>query len=93
MRVGILQVEILLSDGNSLKDKRSVLKRLKDRIRKDFNASVAEVAYMDKWRRSILGIAVVSNGRQHISAYLDNIVNSIREDRKITIVDYTVEVF
>jgi uncharacterized protein YlxP (DUF503 family) len=92
MRVGILQIEIMLSDGNSLKDKRRVLKRLKDRVHKDFNASVAEVAYMDKWRRSTLGIAVVSNGGKHLSAYLDNIVESIRGDRKVTIVDYATEI-
>ena len=93
MRVGLLQVEIMLSDGNSLKDKRRVLKRLKDRARKDFNASIAEVGHADKWRRSTLGIAVVSNGKKHLSAYLDNIVNSIRADRRITIVDYITEVF
>ncbi|MGB2631069.1 MAG: DUF503 domain-containing protein [Candidatus Omnitrophota bacterium] len=92
MRVGILQVELMLSDGNSLKDKRRVLKRLKDRIKKDFNASIAEVDYMDKWRRSTLGVAVVSNGSKHLSAYLDNIVESIRQDRKVTIVDHMTEI-
>jgi len=92
MRVGILQVELMLSDGNSLKDKRRVLKRLKDRIKKDFNASIAEVDYMDKWRRSTLGVAVVSNGSKHLSAYLDNIVESIRQDRKVTMVDHITEI-
>jgi uncharacterized protein YlxP (DUF503 family) len=92
MKVGLLQVEILLSDGNSLKDKRRVLKRLKDHVRKEFNASVAEVGHTDKWRRSTLGIAVVSNGSKHISAYLDNIMNAIRTDRRITIVDYATEI-
>lgn len=82
----------MLSDGNSLKDKRRVLKRLKDRIKKDFNASIAEVDYMDKWRRSTLGVAVVSNGSKHLSAYLDNIVESIRQDRKVTIVDHMTEI-
>jgi uncharacterized protein YlxP (DUF503 family) len=93
MRVGLLQVEIMLTDGNSLKDKRRVLRRLKDRVRKDFNASIAEVGHMDKWRRSMLGIAVVSNGKEHLSAYLDNIVDSIRTDRRISIVDYATEIF
>ncbi|MGD2279098.1 MAG: DUF503 domain-containing protein [Candidatus Omnitrophota bacterium] len=92
MNVGILQVELLISDGNSLKDKRRVLNRIKDRVKKSFNASIAEIGHMDKWRRAVLGVAVISNGKKNLSAHLDNIMNFIGGDRRVTIIDYTVEV-
>ena len=92
MHIGILQIEIKLSDGNSLKDKRRVLKRLKDRIGNNFNASVVEIGHTDKWRRSMLGIAVISNNRKKLSAYLDNIMSFISTDRKVTVLDYLTEI-
>ena len=91
MNVGILQVELLISDGNSLKDKRRVLNRIKDRVKKNINASIAEIGYMDKWRRALLGVAVISNGRKNLSSHLDNIMNFISGDRKVTVIDYTME--
>jgi uncharacterized protein YlxP (DUF503 family) len=92
MHVGILQIEITLSDGNSLKDKRQVLKRLKDRVSNSFNASIAEVGHADKWRRSVLGIAVVSNNRKSLAAHLDTIVEFIMGDRRVTILDHSIEI-
>jgi uncharacterized protein YlxP (DUF503 family) len=92
MNVGILQIELTLSDGNSLKEKRQVLKGLKDRIKNNFNASIAEIGHLDKWRRSVIGIAVISNGKRDLSSYLDNIVSFIGRDRRITLLDHTVEI-
>jgi uncharacterized protein YlxP (DUF503 family) len=92
MHVGILQIELMLSDGNSLKDKRQVLKRLKDRVGNNFNASIAEVGHMDKWRRSILGIAVISNNKKSLTAHLDHIVEFIMGDRRVTILDHSMEI-
>ena len=91
MNVGILQVELLISDGNSLKDKRRVLNRIKDRVKKNYNASIAEIGHMDKWRRAVLGVAVISNGKKNLSAHLDNIMNFINGDKRVTIIDYTME--
>ena len=60
MVVGIVRVELHLPGSRSLKDKRQVLRSIKERIRERAQASVAEVEYQELWQRAALGIAVVS---------------------------------
>ncbi|MBL8222124.1 MAG: DUF503 domain-containing protein, partial [Bryobacterales bacterium] len=50
--IGVLTLELHLPDSHSLKDKRSVVKGLKDRLRHRFNVSVAEIGGHDTWQRS-----------------------------------------
>jgi len=50
-----------IPESRSLKDKRRVLRSLKDRLRQEFNLSVAEVEDNDLWQRAALGMAVVCN--------------------------------
>ncbi len=59
MTVALLSVELFLPMSQSLKDKRMVLRRLKDRLRA-FNVAVAEVAHQDLWQRA--GLAIVTVG-------------------------------
>ena len=59
MPVVLLTVEFHLPFARSLKDKRMVLRRLKDRL-KPLNVAVAEVAYQDLWQRAGLGIVTVA---------------------------------
>jgi uncharacterized protein len=63
MTVALLSIELYLPMSRSLKDKRMVLRRLKDRVRAG-NVSVAEVAYHDLWQRAGLGIVAVANDDQ-----------------------------
>ena len=60
MTIALLSVELHLSMSQSLKDKRMVLRRLKDRL-KPLNVAVAEVAYQDLWQRAGLGIVTVAS--------------------------------
>lgn len=59
MTVALLSVELFLPMSQSLKDKRMVLRRLKDRI-KAGNVAIAEVAHHDLWQRAGLGIVTVA---------------------------------
>jgi hypothetical protein len=58
MSIGLLSVELFMPMSQSLKDKRMVLRRLKDRLGA-FNVAVAEVAHQDVWQRAGLGIVTV----------------------------------
>ena len=58
MVVGLLSVELHIGGARSLKEKRFVLRGLKDRLRGSFNVSVAEVEFQDLWQRA--GLAVVA---------------------------------
>jgi len=63
--VGVMTWELHLEGCHSLKDKRHVLKSLKDRLRNRFNVSVAETDHNDLWQRAELTVCVVSNARVH----------------------------
>ena len=92
MNIGVLRIDLLVSDSGSLKDKRRVIRRLKDRIKNHFNVSIAEIDNMDKWQKATLAMAAVSNDKRHLSGYLDNIVDFIEKESKITILDHTTEI-
>ena len=59
MIVGILSIEVFLPGCSSLKEKRQIVQSLRTRIQNRFNASVAEVGYLDKWQRAALGVSFV----------------------------------
>jgi len=62
--------ELHLGASQSLKDKRAVLKSLKDRLHQRFNVSVAETAHQDLWQRAEITAAVVSTDRRHAESVL-----------------------
>jgi len=70
MIVGLITWELHLASCQSLKDKRSVLKSLKDRLHQRFNVSVAETAHQDLWQRAELTASVVSTDRRHAESVL-----------------------
>jgi uncharacterized protein len=61
--IGVLTLEIHVEDSHSLKDKRHVVKSLKDRLRDRFNVSVAEIDGLESWQNSVLAAVTVSNDR------------------------------
>jgi uncharacterized protein len=91
MHVGILQVEISIPDAMSLKDKRQVVKSLKDRIAHGHNVSIAEVGALDEHRRSIIGIAMVSNDKRYVEGALSKLVDYVRLDPAAVLQDYQIE--
>ncbi len=73
MFVGIVRIELLLGGAASLKDKRSIVRGLKDRIRQRALAAVAEVDHQDLWQRAALGVAVVSGERRQVDELLQSV--------------------
>lgn len=69
MVVAVLSVELHIPYSQSLKDKRMVLRRVKDRLQK-FNVAVAEVEHQDLWQRAGLGIVAVSTTADHVEREL-----------------------
>jgi uncharacterized protein YlxP (DUF503 family) len=75
----------------SLKDKRQVVKSLKDRIAHGHNVSIAEVGALDEHRRSILGVAMVSNDKRYVEGALSKLVDFIRMVPQANLIDYQIE--
>ena len=93
MVVGILQVDLSIPGADSLKSKRMVLRSLKDRIRREFNVSVAEVADNDQWQSASLAIAVVSNDKRFANQVLSKVVDLIEATHDSVVDDYRLSMF
>ena len=74
MYVGIIQLSVVVAHSHSLKDKRMVVRRIKDRVRERVGVVVNEVGEQDSWQRSELGCAVTSADRQKALSLLDEVV-------------------
>ncbi|MCC6207637.1 MAG: DUF503 domain-containing protein [Gammaproteobacteria bacterium] len=64
--VVLLTFDLMIPFSHSLKDKRRVIKGLKDRVRARFNAAVAEIGYLEEWQRSLIGVALLGNDPGHL---------------------------
>ena len=85
------EIQLHLPESRSLKDKRQVIKSLKERIRGRFNVSVAEVEFTELWQRSTIGIAVVSAAMDHAEEVMSKVVDFIERDGRAQILDVLVE--
>jgi uncharacterized protein len=74
MPVGLLTLELHLPEAHSLKDKRQVLRSLKDRLRRHFNVAVAELDFQDVWQSSLIGVVTLSNAEQHVEESLQMVL-------------------
>ena len=93
MTVGVLRLEFMIPDARTLKDKRRVVKSIKDRLAHLFNISIAEVDALDKCQRAVLGVAMVANEGHFIHSCLDKIVDWVRHQRRVTLLDVSRELF
>jgi uncharacterized protein YlxP (DUF503 family) len=71
--IGVLTLELRLEQSHSLKEKRHVVKSLRDRLHNKFNVSVAEIDYQDLWQRSVLAAVTVSADRVQAERVLQSV--------------------
>jgi uncharacterized protein YlxP (DUF503 family) len=93
MVVGLASIDVHIPGSGSLKGKRHVLKRIKDRVKNRFNVSIAEVDHADLWQRTTLGVAVVSNQKQFANRVLSGVVDFVSKENGVQILDYSIEMF
>ena len=92
MVIGVCNIELHLPSANSLKDKRSVFKSVINRIRREFNVSIAEVDHQDAWRSATLGVVTVSNNAAYAHGLLTGVVNWIERTRlDVDLIDFQIE--
>ncbi len=91
MIVGIAEIDLFIGEAHSLKEKRMVLNRIKDRVKHKFNASIAEVDAQDSWQRAVMGLAVVSTSGRHAESMLTTIINFIERDGRCDITNVVQE--
>ena len=78
MPVGLLTLELGIEHAQSLKDRRQVVRSLKDRLRHGFNVSVAEMDEALVWNRATLGVAAVSSSAAYLAGQLREVEEAAR---------------
>ena len=91
MIIGVLTVDLDIPGAYSLKEKRMVLNRIRDRVRNKFNVSIAEVADQDIWNHGCLAVVTVSNQQQHCNRVLSKVLELIETLPDSDIEDVTME--
>lgn len=91
MVVGTLRLELHLPAADSLKAKRSVVNRVKERVRSRFNASIAEVSNQDLWQRATLGVAVVGEEQGLLDHVLHEILAVVEREDRLAVLDYIIQ--
>jgi len=92
MHVGMGVVRLRLPESSSLKDKRTLLRPLMDRVRRRFNVAVAEVDQLDDLRAAAIGLVCVSNDVRHANSVLSQAVTFIEDSgRDLELLDYQLE--
>jgi uncharacterized protein YlxP (DUF503 family) len=84
--VGVLRLDLVILESNSLKDKRSVLRSLIAGLQHQFQVSVAEVEYQDLWNRAGIGIAAVSSDARVVERLLQQIETRVETNPDLEIV-------
>ena len=92
MPVGLLTLELHIPDAQSLKDKRQVLRSLKDKLRRDFNVAVAELEHHDVWQRSVVGVVSISNEEKHLREVLQKVLEEADRILGSILVNQAVEI-
>lgn len=91
MVIGCCSVKFYLHGNNSLKGKRRVIRSIKDRLKNDFNVSIAEIGYQDVWQSINLGIAAVGVDRPYIDGLMTKVIDAIERMNLAEIVECKTE--
>jgi uncharacterized protein YlxP (DUF503 family) len=88
-----MRIQVSVFDAMTLKDKRRVIKSLKDRISNQYNVSIAEVDHQDSIRTSVLAVAMVANEGRFVDSALSGIVDFVRRIPQLSLIDYNLEMY
>ena len=96
MPIAFLTLELHIEASHSLKDRRQVVRSVKDRLRTSFNVSVAELDAGGLWNRATIGVVSVSHSRDYLDGLMKKVesaVNRVANNHGAEVVDSFVEYF
>ena len=91
MTIGLLQLELRFTQTNSLKDKRSILRRIKSQVRKSYNVSIAEIDHQDRWGGARIGVTCISSESKIVHQTLRKVENAFASQFGIQVIDRRME--
>ena len=90
MNIGLLTLEVVIPYAQSLKDKRQVIRSLRERLKK-FNVSIAECGHQDLWQRSTLGIVAISSDHALLEKTLHSVTDEAEKILNGNLGNYEIE--
>jgi hypothetical protein len=92
MYIGVLQFSMEIPYSSSLKDKRSVVKSIKDKLRRNYNLSIAEVDDHESWNFATMGAVMAGTDVAYLNGAMDKVVDTLEEWRDATLSDHQIEI-
>ena len=89
--IGLLTIELYFPESHSLKEKRMVVKAIKDRLRARFNAAVAEIGYQDLWQRALLAAVSISAERRVLESLLEAMARDVERRHPPELIQVAIE--
>lgn len=93
MPVGVLTLEIQIPYSHSLKEKRAVLLKVRDRLRGRFNVAFAELDHQGVWQRATLGIVSISDSQKYLEAMFQQVLAETENILGEDVADHHLEFF
>jgi uncharacterized protein YlxP (DUF503 family) len=93
MLVGVLRLELTVHDAFSLKEKRSVVRRVIDKVRNRFKVAVGEVEDQDILTSAVIGVALVGSDRRVLNSVIDRIVAFVDQEGSAELTTYEFDIF
>ncbi|MBN2281917.1 MAG: DUF503 domain-containing protein [Candidatus Marinimicrobia bacterium] len=91
MTIGLLQMEIMLPNSKSLKDKRSVIKHIFHRVRKKYNVAISELEQNDSVGKALIGVTTLSNKADHCHQILTQVEQFVSTEFGVVLVYRNME--
>jgi uncharacterized protein YlxP (DUF503 family) len=93
MLVGVLRLELTIHDAFSLKEKRSAVRRVIDKVRNRFKVAVGEVEDQDILTSAVIGVALVGSDRRVLNSVIDRIVGFVDQEGSAELTTYEFDIF
>jgi uncharacterized protein YlxP (DUF503 family) len=93
MPVGVLTLEIQIPYAHSLKEKRAVLRKIRDRLRARFNVAVAELDHQDVWQRATMGVVSISDSQKLLESVFRQVLAEAENVLGDDVADHVLEFF
>lgn len=90
MVIGYLKVEIMIPEARSLKEKRMIIKSIKDQARARFNISIAQLDSHNRWQHAIIGIAAIGNDCSSLNKMMSNFLKWLEMQKSIYIIKHNL---
>lgn len=90
--VGRCELDLHVENCHSLKEKRRVVKSLKDKLRNNYNVAVCEFGDLSLWQRAQLGIVLCSNDKSVVDSRMKTVIDFCDRNHSVSLLDFKLQI-